>query len=82
MGAVMVNRICSDSRLALNTIGLAVVEVLFEPGIIRTRDLELNTVAFVEHNARRPKIYPEPVDVALLKQCLVIKPVPESGPNR
>lgn len=82
MRPIMMNRICSNSGLALNAIGLPIVEVLFETRVIGAGNLNFDSVALIEDQACRPQIYLEPVNVALLEKCLVIEPVSESGPRR
>src|SRR5215831_2927764 len=78
MSAIVVNGIHCDTRFALYAVGLAVVQVLFEPRVIRARDLHLDPVALIEDNARRPQIDSESIDMTLVEKCFVIKPVSES----
>src|SRR3984893_14057678 len=79
MNPVVMNRIGRDLRLIVGPQRLSGVRVWIKARIIRTADVNRDAMTLVEDQARRPEIYLELIDFALLHEDFVVKALTETG---
>src|SRR6266566_1159456 len=81
MNPVVMNRIGRDLSLFVSPQRLSGVRVRIKARIVRTADVNRDAMTLVEDQARRPEIYLELIDPALLHEDLVVKSLTEARSN-
>ena len=82
MTSIVMDRIRRYLRQIICAKGTAGVRVWIEARVVRTGDVNRNSMTLVKDQARRPQIDLKLIDLALLHEYFTIESFPEAGPQR